>query len=258
MSRALRSRKTANLSSSVHRRLNLYTIAAGAAGVSSLALAMPAQAEIVYTATQQTIGVNSTYSLDLNNDGTTDFILHDRHGHTTSGTAGSLFIAGSGTNGAEGAASSRGFLAANLPPGVNIPTGQFARRARLGFFCAGFLSCSRTSSKRGHWFNVANRYLGLKFAIDGQTHYGWARLSVRFKDYRLVAMLTGYAYETIPDKPIIAGQEKGNEKGNDDAAFAPLTMPTPAQPSLAMLPLGTPGLAIWRREESAVTALRNN
>ena len=41
-------------------------------------------------------------------------------------------------------------------------------------------------------------------------HYGWARVSVRIGD-RLVpnGTLTGYAYETVPNKPIITGKTKG-------------------------------------------------
>jgi hypothetical protein len=39
-------RKTANLSESVHQRLNMYTLAAGAAGVSLLRLTPPCDAKI--------------------------------------------------------------------------------------------------------------------------------------------------------------------------------------------------------------------
>jgi hypothetical protein len=42
-------RKTANLSESVHQQLNMYGVAAGAAGVGMLALAQPSEAKIVYT-----------------------------------------------------------------------------------------------------------------------------------------------------------------------------------------------------------------
>ena len=60
----------------------------------------------------------------------------------------------------------------------------------------------------GRWDNVDNRYLGMKFTINGKVHYGWARLSVtNLKDkFRITATLTGYAYETIPNKPIKAGK----------------------------------------------------
>ncbi len=70
----------------------------------------------------------------------------------------------------------------------------------------------------GEWVNVQRRYLGLRFKIKGQTHYGWARLNVRVvlsPHPAITAALTGYAYETVPDKPIVAGQTKGLD---DDSA----------------------------------------
>lgn len=60
---------------------------------------------------------------------------------------------------------------------------------------------------------VSDRYLGLKFVVGGEVHYGWARLSVTLGHHRqfddVSGTLTGYAYETAPDKPITAGQITG-------------------------------------------------
>ena len=53
--------------------------------------------------------------------------------------------------------------------------------------------------------SAVSRYLGLKIQISGKTHYDWARVVVT----GLVnAILTGYAYETIPGKAIVTGQTK--------------------------------------------------
>jgi hypothetical protein len=56
--------------------------------------------------------------------------------------------------------------------------------------------------------------LGLQFVITGKSHYGWARLNesctVRApRGKGIKALLTGYAYETIPNKPIVTGKTKG-------------------------------------------------
>jgi hypothetical protein len=56
---------------------------------------------------------------------------------------------------------------------------------------------------------VQQRYLGLKLKIAGKTHYGWARLNVQVTKTAIAATLTGYAYETIPNKPITAGKTDG-------------------------------------------------
>jgi len=50
----------------------------------------------------------------------------------------------------------------------------------------------------------------LKFQINGQTHFGWARMTVNLSLRRpMQVLLTGYAYETNPNTPIIAGQQEG-------------------------------------------------
>jgi hypothetical protein len=65
-------------------------------------------------------------------------------------------------------------------------------------------TCS--THKFGQWGQpIGNRYLGLQFKVKSKTHYGWARISSINGEYTL----TGYAYETIPDKAIIAGKTEG-------------------------------------------------
>jgi hypothetical protein len=96
--------------------------------------------------------------------------------------------------------------------------------------------------------NVSGRYLGLRFTIKTQTHYGWARLSVQVSGTTVTGTLTGYAYETIANKPIIAGRTKGPDDGEPTASFS---TPTSEPATLGALAMGAPGLAIWRRKETA-------
>jgi hypothetical protein len=51
----------ASLPASLDQHLNLYALAAGAAGVSLLAFAQPSEAKIVYTPTHKVIGTNGLY-----------------------------------------------------------------------------------------------------------------------------------------------------------------------------------------------------
>jgi hypothetical protein len=105
----------------------------------------------------------------------------------------------------------------------------------------------------GPWNNVKNRYLGLKFSIKGETHFGWARLTVTcttmFGNHTVTGVLTGYAYETIPNKAIITGKTKGPES-RDEEEGAVLTVPTPEGVTPGTLAVGAPGLSIWRRKET--------
>jgi hypothetical protein len=80
---------------------------------------------------------------------------------------------------------------------------------------SGTCTINKSACGSGPWANVHDRYLGLKFYIKGRVHYGWARLNVLIGGGRheqapsIDATLTGFAYETIPNKSIAAGKTKG-------------------------------------------------
>ncbi len=207
------SRKPSKLSESLQRHLNAYAMAATAAGVGMLALAQPSEAKIIYTETNVKIGYKSEVVLDLTNDGTTDFLFNN---DTFSGNGRqSSYLNVGGKKGYSMVQEFRGGYkrAAALIAGKSIgPHQQFIDGGLMADDCIG---CSE-GSHFGPWANdgngVKDRYLGLKFKISGQTHYAWAKLTVKV-DYpyglNIVGLLTGYAYETIPNKPIITGKMKG-------------------------------------------------
>jgi hypothetical protein len=101
--------------------------------------------------------------------------------------------------------------AAALRPGERMgPHKQVAERARMAK--VGF--SGQKTFWYGQWANggkgLKNGYLGLKFRLNGGIHYGWARVSVTVKGDRFnTATLTGYAFETIPNKPIVIGKTHG-------------------------------------------------
>jgi hypothetical protein len=260
--------KTASdLSESARQQLHMYAIAAGAAAVGALALAQPVEAKIVYTSANVVIGYNgvSYYNLDLNHGGITDFTIYwdksfafHRHQHL------GVFPAASNQVAAMKSCSS-GFCtikAEALYRGVKIGSGQAFYGSKSAIMARG--QCFGTGnhcSFGGNWLGASNRYLGLAFTIHGKTHYGWARISVHVVSRRfLSSRLTGYAYETIPGKSIIAGRTNaaeadptnGRYSANPDDSGASLTNPIPDAPqpaSLGMLALGAQGVPLWRRKE---------
>jgi hypothetical protein len=58
----------------------------------------------------------------------------------------------------------------------------------------------------GYWQNVKSRCLGVRFLINGEVHYGWIGFR-EVHDYPVAVKLYGWAYETVPDKEILAGDE---------------------------------------------------
>jgi len=234
-----RPRQLARLNPRLDKSLAAYMLAAGAAGVSLLA-AQSAEAEIVYTPAHTTIGPRTSFLLDLNNDGVNDFLLSNwQYGHASHLGIGQQAPA----NGVLG-------HGAALPAGVRIgPKGAFAGYASMAFQSS---RSGTISFYDGPWKDAHNRYLGLKFSVNGETHYGWARLTVSAKG-GIVATLTGYAYETVPNRPILAGKTSGPEVSS---AINPeeLLAPSHQSATLGRLARGSDALAIWRRDEDASLA----
>jgi hypothetical protein len=206
-----RSRMISQVSSSLEKRLNLYSLAASTAGLSVLALAQPAEAKIVYTKTHHVIGLNHAYKLDLTHDGTADFLIQETQTGSVGFLVNRLAVKEPPGNAVVGYAHYSRRYASALKPGAPIGGRQrFVNGGRFGQEMAEVQQSDTVFYKYyGPWTKVSNRYLGLKFKIHGKTHYGWARLTVTDQGFTLTATLTGYAYETNPNQPIIAGKTTG-------------------------------------------------
>jgi hypothetical protein len=264
MKRSSGPRKTANLSESIHQQLNMYAFAAGAGGLGALALTLPAEARIVYTPAHKSIVAGAPpMTLDLNHDHIGDFRLYHTSGRTSSSHYENMVVESYRYR----------FGSRNLVAAKPVPTGYNARALRAGVSIGPAIKFPKTrialmgrrqsntvngtTHFSGPWANggkgVKNRYLGLKFYISGKVHYGWARLTVTVANGKFFTeTLTGYAYETIPNKSITTGQTKGPDNNSIEGPNAALTMPTPDPATLGALAMGSPGLSIWRRKESAL------
>ncbi len=255
-------RKTANLSESIHQQLSMYALAASAAGVGILATAQQAEAKIVYTPANVKIVQNGgLITFDLNHDGIPDFGLSNKFTSFSSNELWTLNAvqARQANEIREGLPCYEEELcAAALPKGAKIGLkGQFQQDPRSGLLMIQLAICD-SCSNNGPWLNVKQAYLGLKFVIKAKTHFGWARVQLSHNmSGPIQATLTGYAYETIPGKPIIAGATKGPDDGAEPAP-ASIKTHTPKPATVGMLALGAPGLSIWRREEPAAKTQQSN
>jgi len=233
------------VSESFQKRLDLYALAASAAGVSLFALAQPVEAEIVYTPTNRSIGINTPFNLDLNHDGIADFQLWNKYSFNIAIEAKLGIKPMLATNRIAGDSE----FAAAFPGGVLIDRNTHFPSKGDGVMVWWFYSFSSTicCGSYGPWRNVQNRYLGLKFSINGETHFGWARLSVKFFAPNITATLTGYAYETEANKAIKTGQ---TAEGSPSASLTPPSRKAPSVGALGVLAIGSAVQSIWRREET--------
>jgi len=198
-------RLPAGLSPSVQQRLTAYALAFTAAGVGFAAV--PGQARIVFTQTHRTL-TNGTLPIPI--AGTHLFNLTDKF-YIITGSWSSQFLdlVASGDAAVLGGKSASALRAGKvIGPRDRFKSGK---RQMAGAFCETQIS---QSTVFGPFANTAHRFLGLRFKLHGKTHYGWARFSAVNAAAcnggpAISATLTGYAYETVPNKPIVAGQMNG-------------------------------------------------
>ncbi|HEY1679299.1 MAG TPA: hypothetical protein VGG04_16400 [Candidatus Sulfotelmatobacter sp.] len=229
--------------------LGLYSAAAMTAGVGLLALAAPAEGSVVVTKTNiQIDGFNPAF-IDFNKDGVNDVelvvnIANYDHSFYWSFAAIPL-------NGGKVMGGNRGPLgpyASALAKGGNIgPSAHFSSSQARGQIIMERLLGSESASIHvtyyGKWVVNTPHYLGVKFIINGQTHYGWVMATVSTNE-ELSGTVTEFAYETEANKKIGAGATSDAAPGD---SFAAQAMP-PSGPSLGMLALGADALPVWRRE----------
>jgi hypothetical protein len=203
------SQRVTELPTGLDRRLNAYCLAASAAGVSLAAMAAPpAQAEVIYTAVRENVLTTWT-SVDLNNDGlpdvsfvcaSTDYHILDREVWARPAQSQGGIIGYAGPIHPYASALTKKVLIG--PKAAFLVGTDFMERTLVDHYGKGY------TSYVGPWQKATDKYLGVRFVIDGQLHYGWVRMSVN-AGYRLWAGITGYAYETLPNRPIMAGQVSG-------------------------------------------------
>jgi hypothetical protein len=236
--RPVKNRTTIELNQRIERKLCVYASAAGAACAGMAMSSRPAEAEIVFTPAHTAINSRHTLALDLNHDGIKDFTISNGVFSSTDISGRTLRALPAGSNKVAGLKAFVNTLYAYaLNPGSVIgPKLQFVGK---------IMAASGTEyGSIGRWKNVTNRYLGLEFHINGQVHFGWARFTVTSGTGKITAILTGYAYETIPNRPIVAGKSSGTA----DVSQVPDAKPNAASgpTMLGMLAGGAPALSVWR------------
>ena len=242
----------------LEEHLNWYVLAATAAGVGVVGSSQGSEAKIIYTKAHRHIVPNNTIKLDLNHDGVADFRLKD----TLSSTSLIIFarflsLPIGPKNEIVGHVGFFGkAYASALPGGIRVgPKAQFL--SYQGLMAESTFDGQRQAPPglsycTGPWANVSSRYLGLRFTIKKkEVHFGWARVNVTCLEQgpKVVGLLTGYAYETVPNRPIVTGKQRdlGKVDVTDRKAAIPDWRTVPQPGSLGRLAQGALGLGASRR-----------
>ncbi|MBA3913876.1 MAG: hypothetical protein H0X25_08495 [Acidobacteriales bacterium] len=156
---------------------------------------------------------------DLDGDGVVDVTIQDRHYRTYTGfwhsnTSQRLKVTGPPGGGVIGSGKYAGAMSAGLVIGSTRPFKDFGDKA-ISMATTGLAHCGSScyvNIVEGPWISANKRFLGLRFRVGGETHYGWLRLNTRSSIFppRVDATISGYAYEVSSNKSIMAGQLKEN------------------------------------------------
>jgi PEP-CTERM motif len=225
-------------SEGVSKRLTAYALAAGAAGVGVLALAEPAQADIIVVTTPISIvGCCSTDVLTIKGRNVLRFAASFGISHTTFGIFNHNFLV------AAGARSGAGLLPSPLAQEALIGRGGKFVSFPISALLASNFSSRRLgfSSKKGvvgPWANKSG-YLGFKFLSNEQTDFGWAHVKVTASTLKGETLyISEFAYDTVPGQSIRAGQ----------------TNAIPEPGTLSLLALGAAGLAVLRKRKASAAS----
>ena len=203
---------------SLTKKIAAYSGAAGA----FIAFAGNAEAQIVYTDVNPDVTLNvlnsDSYSIDFNNDATPEFTI-ETYASVSSYTyyynpyIFSSFNAGIVPQGSFGIQGSGTFAdALNLNDSINsfqiFNTNN--SNYNLGYAING-------ESHYGNFPGAGDKYIGVQFTIGTNTHYGWVLVNYA-ADCEFITV-KGYAYESTPDKNILAGDvgQSGMSESNHQA-----------------------------------------
>ncbi|MFM7667723.1 MAG: T9SS type A sorting domain-containing protein [Bacteroidota bacterium] len=183
-------------------RISKYTAVAGA-----VVSAAGAQAQVVYTDVNPDYSHDApqnngfaVYPLDLNNDQTVDFVIASRDTVTPNATVRLTIAAPYGVGNAIAGENPGGYdyaLALDMNSMVDSTLNWIAATNTMAY------NVNSANPYNENWNGVTDKYLGLKFVVGANTHYGWARLDSYAIGDSIV--LKDYAYEATPNVGILTG-----------------------------------------------------
>jgi hypothetical protein len=208
--------------------------------VTAMMFSVSVNAQIVYTDVNPDVvrscsftgGCGGAYSIDLNNDGINDFILAPTastfscscnggpHGGTN--VFGQRDEATISSTSISWIADTVGGYALNTRIDSSLDwinaNHSLALKQMVCVPCSfGGSSLSQPPST-GPWNNVSGKYVALKIKVGTNFYYGWIKLGVAIAGYSVSITIMEYAYNSIPNQPILAGET--NATGIIENSFA--------------------------------------
>jgi hypothetical protein len=183
------------MNTSLKKQLKRYSALSSA----TITLINTANSQVVETFVGQEFNWdNESYSVDLDNNGVNDFeFLHEYKSYGICCSKNALNLIGNTYN--QLLIKSFPDLVYPLNPYYGVDNSKIfvSNGLLLAFYIN---SMSYTASQNGLFLGQCDKYIGVKFDISGETHYGWIRVSVMHQQNFYIS---SWAYEAQPDTPII-------------------------------------------------------
>jgi hypothetical protein len=219
--------------------------------VTAMLFSASANAQIVYTDVIPDSTMNCTvnftpctnnYNLDLNNDANNDFILTayrydapqigiETHSYVTADPLNGNAVKDTMVNSIYVAIP----LQFNAVIDSNLLLNQSWQTSGSHILKYGIYGGSLVNDTVwGLWDSLSDYYLGLRILQSGQTHYGWVRLRVDVTPAHASLIVRDYAYNSIPNQLILAGQTVAAGINENSFATSINLFPNPASNQLTI------------------------
>ena len=221
--------------------------------VTAMMFSASANAQIIYTDVNPNMVLSCIfqtdcspdYSLDLNNDGINDFVLSARKEFVNCGQC--------GPQGGHTMANGDSAVISSISNGwIADTTGGYDLNtlidSSLGWtnaihtlvtkrvYCVACAPSPGThlvySPESGPWINVSGNYLPLKIQVGTNFYYGWVKLSVAIESNTVSITIMEYAYNSLPNQPILAGETSATGINENSFASSINIYPNPASSHL--------------------------
>lgn len=206
------------ISNELLSRVGKYSVLAGASLTVLSGCKKDEESNIVYTDITDvnltpTVNNDLSHFIDLNADGINDLKINvenyydNYYGYIDE----SGFVSADGQNGGNLLTRNQTIDGYNVTFGIGLLEGADVGPAQTIWGASGYLAGKTFES----YYNITEeygdflgteRYLGVRFTVQGNTHYGWVRISAGADGKS--AIIKDYAYHKIPNTPIKSGQKK--------------------------------------------------
>lgn len=205
------------ISNNLLSRVGKYSVLAGASLTVLSGCKKDEESNIAYTDITDvnltpTVNNDLSHFIDLNADGVNDLKINvenyyeNYYGYTYE----SGFVSANGQNGANLLTRNQTIDGYNYTFGIGLTGGSDIGSTQTiwageGDLAGKYVSSYYNTTEEYGDFLGTERYLGVRFTVQGNTHYGWVRISAAADGKS--AIIKDYAYHKLPNTTIKAGEK---------------------------------------------------